>query len=352
MVPVGRDPRRAGRGQRLGHRHRGQQRQLVAAPAPPQAPRPAGNGSVQEERYYFTHCRRLGAQKFGNNQIRFAAWAPNARAVRVVLGTIWNGEGDGREKKPLSGSLAVDKIRGGYISDGGAGIRTDLGPFPMKPLLDGVWVTDPIDNPKIDYEDYTRRKFDHLPYMFEVTNDANQVVYRTDIHSRCQIGPGQTKPGPAPYDGKLLDLEGLVSCSVVIDPDTVTEFFKETTCVDGKDIPIWPEKTFVPEKDFWEKAEYRANGKVLVAANEFDPAKPVPNRVEDLIIYELHVGALGFGKKQDGQDVAGVDRGCGQLPRPARRPRGQRGRAAPALRVRLDRGELGLLDLALLRDRV
>ncbi len=260
----------------------------------------AADGSVQEERYYFTHCRRLGAQKFGADQIRFAAWAPNARAVGVVLGTIWD-DADPTQS-PLKGSLRVDRILGGYISDGGDKVRTDLGPFPMKKTLpdddawDGVWVTDPIDN---------YQRFDHLPYMYKVTNDAGRVEYRTDIYSRCQIGAGRINPGKDSYVGAVSDLDGLVSCSVVIDPDTVTEFFKETTRVDGKDIPIWPEKNFVPEKDFWEKAEYRVDGKVLVAANEFDPAKPVPNRVEDLIIYELHVGALGFGKKQDGQDAPG-----------------------------------------------
>src|SRR5262249_47713421 len=86
------------------------------------------------------------------------------------------------------------------------------------------------------------------------------------------------------------------SCSVVIDPEKVTQYFKE---------PVFPEKNFVSEEDFWGKAEYQVGGKVLVAAKEFDPTKPVPKRVEDLIIYELHIGALGFGKKQDGQDAPG-----------------------------------------------
>lgn len=249
----------------------------------------AADGSVQEERYYFTHCRRLGAQKFGADQIRFAAWAPNAQSVRLVLGTTWDRSAP---KKPLEGldgvqSLAVDQIMGGYISDGGDGVWGGRGPFPMKRLPDGVWVTDPID----DY-----KKLDHMSYMFEVTNDAKQVKYRTDIHSRCQIGPGQTNPNGNPYDGRMLDLDGLVSCSVVIDPDTVTQYFQE---------PVFPEKNFIPLTDFWETAEYRVDDKVLVAANEFDPTKPVPKRVEDLIIYELHLGALGFGKKQDGQDAPG-----------------------------------------------
>ena len=35
-------------------------------------------------------------------------------------------------------------------------------------------------------------------------------------------------------------------------------------------------------------------------ADEFTPGLPVPSRVEDLVIYELHVGALGFGKPLPG----------------------------------------------------
>ena len=46
-------------------------------------------GANQTERYYFTHCRRLGANKlFVNGRrtpaIRFAVWAPNARNVELV----------------------------------------------------------------------------------------------------------------------------------------------------------------------------------------------------------------------------------------------------------------------------
>src|SRR5512147_778398 len=60
-------------------------------------------GADQTERYYLTHCRRLGANKLfidGQPQpgIRFAVWAPNALTVEVVRGErdsgyIWN---DGR----------------------------------------------------------------------------------------------------------------------------------------------------------------------------------------------------------------------------------------------------------------
>ena len=42
----------------------------------------------------------------------------------------------------------------------------------------------------------------------------------------------------------------------------------------------------ISEDDFW--------------AHEFTPGLPVPSRIEDLVIYELHVGALGFGKTGPG----------------------------------------------------
>jgi 1,4-alpha-glucan branching enzyme len=86
-------------------------------------------------------------------------------------------------------------------------------------------------------------------------------------------------PGGGTYAGGIDGLDGAVSCSVVVDPDTVTQTFKQA------EIPE-PPGTFVRADDFWK--------------NEFDPNRPVPARVEDLVIYELHVGALGFGKPDVG----------------------------------------------------
>ena len=59
-------------------------------------------GGMQE--FYFTYARRLGAQKFFSDgaqqpDLRFSAWAPNARDVEVVFGKPDNGyiadDGDG-----------------------------------------------------------------------------------------------------------------------------------------------------------------------------------------------------------------------------------------------------------------
>ncbi len=52
----------------------------------------APGGDTQTERYFFRHCRRLGANKRvmtrgGATSPVVAAWAPNASAVDVVFGT-------------------------------------------------------------------------------------------------------------------------------------------------------------------------------------------------------------------------------------------------------------------------
>ncbi len=114
------------------------------------------------------------------------------------------------------------------------------------------------------------------PYIFRITKDDGQVAYRTDLYARCQIGAGATRPD-GPWRGRLLDLDGVRGCSAVIDPDRVTALFEE---------PVYPEREWVTAEAFW--------------ADEFDPAHPVPRRIEDLVIYELHLGALGFGKSGPG----------------------------------------------------
>ena len=72
-------------------------------------------------------------------------------------------------------------------------------------------------------------------------------------------------------------LDGTKSCSVVVGLDTVARDFSP---------PPAASAVRMTEPAFW--------------ADEFTPGLPVPSRVEDLVIYELHVGALGFGKPQPG----------------------------------------------------
>ncbi len=208
----------------------------------------------QQATYYLTHCRRLGAQKYyppgqSTPGVQFSVWAPNAEKVEVVFGT-WNS---------------------GYIADDGYGMDAKLGPLEMTRDRDGVWQT--IPNPKLS--DFS--KFDHKPYMFKVTKEDGEVAYRTDLYSRCQIGAGNVNPEGKHYYGSYLNVDGTKSCSVIVDQELVAKKFKED---------VWPEHEFIPAKDFWK--------------DEFNPKKPLPIRVEDLVIYELHVGALGYGKDRPG----------------------------------------------------
>ncbi|MEO5356765.1 MAG: alpha-amylase family glycosyl hydrolase [Nitrospirae bacterium YQR-1] len=216
---------------------------------------------IQTEAYYLTNCRRLGANKYfvaGQSAplIQFALWAPNARAVEVVFGT----------------------VSCGYISDYGVGIDPAAPSIPMVRQRDGVWVTAPVD----DFAAYDHKK----PYMFRITNRNGRTVYRTDLYSRCQIGSGRTNPRGAPYNGGYRDLDGTTSCSVVVDPEMVVADFQNANSINPSD--------YVTQEVFWQGDDTNRSNAAF------------PKRVDDLIIYELHVGALGYGKKDaNGNNVAG-----------------------------------------------
>ncbi len=204
--------------------------------------------------YYLTYMRRLGAQKYYLNGtttpgIQFSVWAPNAQNVEVVFGN-----------------------SSGYIADDGEGIDGTRPLLTMSRQTDGVWQT----NTSSSLADFTA--YQRSPYMFRITKDDGNVFYKTDIYSRCQIGKGQTRPLPGShYSGNSTELDGLVSCSVVVDPETVTRELA---------ADISPSPVFIAAAEFWQ-AEFNAN-------------RPIPRRVEDLVIYELHVGALGFGQNRPG----------------------------------------------------
>lgn len=216
----------------------------------------SSNQQPQQERYYLTHCCRLGAQKCylpGQTApaLKFAVWAPHARIVEVGFGD----------------------LQSGYIADDGFGLDLDLGPLPMFQTEAGIWQTDPTISPELaDFH-----KFDHKCYMFRIVKDDGQVAYRTDLYARCQIGKGNFDPQGQHYWGKFTELDGTKSCSVVIDPETVTRQFQTAE---------FPEIEFISQEQFWQ--------------HEFNPDRPVPKRIEDLVIYELHLGALGYGKNRPG----------------------------------------------------
>ncbi|WP_089726815.1 alpha-amylase family glycosyl hydrolase [Candidatus Thiosymbion oneisti] len=221
-------------------------------------------GIDQTECYYLTHCRRLGANKLfiedrTKPAIRFAVWAPHAREVELVFGD--------RES--------------GYIYPDGRGINER---FPRVALHKedetGIWFTDGAVEPAL--ADFAA--FDHQPYMYRITRDDGSVAYRTDLYSRCQIGTGRVNPADdAPWSGNRSEVDGTKSCSVVVDPEGVCRPFRQ---LDAQGRPVWPETDWVEETDFWK--------------DEFDPEKPLPTRLQDLVIYELHVDGLGFGRRERG----------------------------------------------------
>jgi 1,4-alpha-glucan branching enzyme len=213
----------------------------------------AGGG----EDYWFATGRRFGAQKFtaagaGKTGLRFTVWAPYAQSVAVVFATI----------------PAAPATLSGYISDDGTGIDPAAPVVPLKQIgTTGVWQTDVAATPALaDFSTWMNRL-----YMYRIVNEQGAVTYKVDIFSRNQVGRGSDDPNGGAYAGSYLDLDGIVSCSVVSDPDLVTENFDDT----GID-----KQSLIPAAEFW--------------ANEFTAGKPLAQEIGELVIYELHVGSLGY----------------------------------------------------------
>jgi 1,4-alpha-glucan branching enzyme len=241
------------------------------------------NGVTSEEVYYLTHCRRLGANfcanSAGQRSMRFALWAPNALHAEVVFGKIW----DSRDplQSPLSprNSIPLGAIAGGYVADDGTGINATRPSLRMSRQAGGIWASDP-DDPGLPSDP---AELDHVPYMYRIHKEDGTIAYRTDLFSRCQIGSGGQNPAGLPFFDSISKLDGGVSCSVTVNPEMVTKYFVEAAPYLNTQPPserVWPERFFIAQDEFWR--------------GEFKDDKKPPSRVEDLIIYELHVGALGF----------------------------------------------------------
>ena len=80
------------------------------------------------------------------------------------------------------------------------------------------------------------------PYMFRIKNAQGETVYRTDIHSRWQIGRGrQAIPRERRGTATRRPSTASVSCSVVIDQDVVRREFEPTT----------RRPALIPDEEFW-----------------------------------------------------------------------------------------------------
>ncbi|WP_091564877.1 alpha-amylase family glycosyl hydrolase [Arthrobacter sp. ok362] len=201
-------------------------------------------GGLATARYYLTLSRFLGAQKFyqgGAELLKFAVWAPHAQRVEVVFGTTDNG----------------------YIFDDGTGIDPNRPVVLLKKIGGGIWASDPLS----DFQSYVG-----LPYMYRIQNAQGVTRMHTDVHSRWQIGRGDKNPLYDAWDKSPATLDGGVSCSVVVDQDVVREEFE----------PITNPPKQITDEEFWSR--------------EFTAGLPVPSRLPELVIYELHIGSLGFGK--------------------------------------------------------
>jgi 1,4-alpha-glucan branching enzyme len=212
-------------------------------------------GEIAQD-YWFATGRRFGAQKYflsGSERpaIRFAAWAPNATNIEVVFAPF-----------DLSSGTPT-----GYVADDGTGVDTAAVVVPLASKGGGIWESDLATTPVLaGFDDYL-----HRLYMYRITNEQGTPTYKVDIFSRNQVGRGVTNPGGAHYAGSYLDLDGIVSCSIVSDPDQVTADFNDTGV---------EKRTLIPEEEFW--------------ASEYAGPQLPPQNIEDLIVYELHVGSLGF----------------------------------------------------------
>ena len=94
-----------------------------------------------------------------------------------------------------------------------------------------------------------------------MSRTSRRENYKVDIFSRNQVGRGNTNANGAAYAGSYADLDGIVSCPVVSDPDLLTKDFTDTGIT---------KQTLIPAAEFW--------------ASGFTAGKPLPQNIEDLVI--------------------------------------------------------------------
>jgi 1,4-alpha-glucan branching enzyme len=166
-----------------------------------------------EQHYWFAVGRRFARRSTSRPErrsraFRFSEWAPHAKKVEVVFAPF---------------DLAAGTPTG-YMADDGTGVDPASAVVPLVSNGDGIWESDIARTPSlVKFDDYMNRL-----YMYRVTNEQGMPTYKVDIFSRNQVGRGGTNPGGGHYGGSYLDLDGIVSCSVVSFPDQITHDFHDT----------------------------------------------------------------------------------------------------------------------------
>ena len=203
-------------------------------------------GGRGEQRYHLSEGRRLGAQKFFPDGavapgLRFSVWAPNARDVEVVFGR-------------------ADR---GYIADDGTGIDPAAPVVALRTGADGIW-----ESAGLEHFERLRRRPVHVP-----------------DHER----PGQPSlphRHPLPLADRPWCAGSASATAGTGDPDTLDGVGqlqrgdrpgRRAGRVRAHDRRR-PRRSATTE--FWHDRVHR-------------PAAGA-DRLEDLVIYELHVGSLGY----------------------------------------------------------
>ena len=269
-VPLGRVGRHAPNG-----RTSGASRPRSATPPRPIATAPSRCARAdQTERYYLTHCRRLGANKL---------FVPSGGRA-----------GDPLRRVGAERAQVVELVRGEVEPAATSGTTAAASPRPSRCTAARTASGRPTSRMRPTLADFAG--FDHTPYMFRITRDDGSIAYRTDLYSRCQIGSGDVNPerrGRRTWSGRRAG------------PRRRQELLgRHRSGAGGAAVPrgrregqpVWPETAVVrPTTDFWR--------------DEFDPDRPLPTRLDDLVIYELHVDGLGVGRSR-ARHARRRDRSC------------------------------------------
>ena len=113
--------------------------------------------------------------------------------------------------------------------------------------------------------------------MYRITNEQGAVTYKVDIFSRNQVGRGGTNPSGAHYAGSY---HGSGRNRELFGGFRSGSSDRETSTIPGS------------------KAVADSGGEFW--ASEYTAGRLPPQNLENLIIYELHVGSLGFPSTSPG----------------------------------------------------